>query len=70
MDKMNQYIEALKNGKGYDWIANHGHELNKYELIDIVKELDYAIYDWKFDSEEIYKSAAECLHESYNYEEE
>lgn len=42
MNMMNNFIEALKNGKGYDWICNHGHELNKYELLDIIKEYEYA----------------------------
>ena len=42
MNKMKEFIDALRNGKGYDWICNHGHELNRYELIDIVKEYEYA----------------------------
>ena len=67
MDKMNEFIKALENGKGYDWISRHGHELNKYELIDIVKEYDYAIHDNCSDYEKrtIYKSAAEELYNVY-----
>ena len=42
MSIMKQFIEALRNGKGYGWICNHGHELNKYELLDIIKEYEYA----------------------------
>lgn len=42
MEKINEFIKALSEGKGYDWICNHGHELNKYELLDIIKEYEYA----------------------------
>lgn len=72
MDKINEYIEALRNGKGFDWICNHGNELNKYELIDIVKELDYAIYDnlYDFDQKEVYEAAADELNDMYYYDEE
>jgi hypothetical protein len=72
MDKMNQYIEVLKNGKGFDWIATHGHSLNKYELIDIIKELEYAIYDrlYDFDAKDVYDAAAEELENLYSCDEE
>lgn len=72
MDGMKEYIEELKKGKGFDWIAYHGHELSKYELIDIVKELEYAIYDnlYSFEAKEIYDAAAEELMNSYYDEEE
>ena len=72
MDGMKEYIEELKKGKGFDWIACHGHELNKYELIDIVKELEYAIYDnlYSFEAKEIYDAAAEELFNYYCAEEE
>ena len=42
MNTMKNFIEALRNGIAYDWICNHGHELNKYELLDIIKEYEYA----------------------------
>ena len=72
MDRIKEYIEDLKKGKGFDWIASHGHDLNKYELIDIVKELEYAIYDntLDFEAKAIYESAAEELLNLYTYEEE
>ena len=71
MDNMKEYIDSLKNGKGFDWIAKHGHYLNKYELIDIVKELEYAIYDCLDSSEtnSVYESAAEELLNLYCDEE-
>ena len=67
MNTMKNFIEALKNGRGFDWIAEHGHELNKYELIDIVKEYDYAIQDNAdcYGAKAIYKAAAEELSSSY-----
>ena len=72
MDNMKEYIDSLKKGKGFDWIAKHGHYLNKYELIDIVKELEYAIYDntLDFEAKAIYESAAEELLNLYCAEEE
>lgn len=67
MDKMNEFIKSLKEGKGFDWICKHGHELNKYELIDIVKEYDYAIHDncSTYEKKEIYEAAAEELYDIY-----
>lgn len=67
MGSMKNYIEALKNLKGYDWISNHGHELSKDELINIVKELDYAIYHNTTHSErkDICNSAADELEDWY-----
>ena len=32
MNNMKEYIDALKNGKGYDWISNNGWKLNKDDL--------------------------------------
>ena len=71
MDRMKDFIKALRKGRGYDWIVQHGHELNKYELIDIVKEYDYAIQDNAdgYDSKAIYNAAAEELSNYYLDEE-
>ena len=44
MDRCKGFIEALKNGKGYDFIANHYYEFTKEELKDIALELAYGIY--------------------------
>jgi hypothetical protein len=68
---MKDFIEALKNGNAFNWICNHGHELNKYELIDIVKEYDYAISDNtdSWDAKKIYEAAAEELSNTYLEEE-
>lgn len=72
MDNMKQYIEALKNGNGFDWIANYGFRLDKYELIDIIKELDYAIYDNldECDMNQVYKAASDELTERLEDDEE
>ena len=37
MSKLNEFTEALKEGKGYGWIANHGYSLSKEELCNIIK---------------------------------
>ena len=67
MDKMNEFIEALKNGRSYDWISSNGHSLNKYELIDIIREYDYAIHDCcsTYEAKEIYEAVAEELYNVY-----
>ena len=71
MTPIKQYIEALRNKRGYDWICNNSHLLSKYELIDIIKELDYAIKDMGMLSNpiDIYKAAAYELEDIY-YEED
>ena len=63
MDKMKDYIKELRKGNGYSWIAKHGWELDKDELINIIKELDHAI-NHSIEFEEIYNEAAINLHET------
>ena len=69
MDKMNEFTEALRECKGYDWIANHGWELSKEELINIIKEYDYAIHSMILCEEtDMYCSVADELEERYGEE--
>ena len=45
MDKSYQaLIQAIKNRDLYDFISNNGHNYSKIDLINIIKELDYAFY--------------------------
>lgn len=45
MDKSYQaLIQAIKNHDLYDFISNNGHNYSKTDLINIIKELDYAFY--------------------------
>ena len=37
-------IDAIKNRELYDFIGNNGHTYSKTDLINIIKELDYAFY--------------------------
>ena len=72
MDTMKDYLEALKNGKGYEWFINHGLTLNKYELVDIVKRFEHAIWimtnyyeNEEWDGYDIYSRVSkdlECLY--------
>lgn len=64
MVKMKDYIKALKEGNGYGWIANNGYGLRQDELVDIIKELDYAI-SHSIEFEDIYEEAAINLNEIY-----
>ena len=71
MDSMKYFIEALEKGKAFDWLLAHGHELNKYELIDIIKEYDYAVQDnlHKYDVLSVQLCAAKALRRMYLEEE-
>ena len=40
---MKNYVKALREGKGYQYICDYGHLLSKSELCDIIKEFDYVI---------------------------
>ena len=42
---LKRYSEALKNGNGYQFICDNGHEMSRSELCDIIKEFDYVIKD-------------------------
>ena len=42
---LEKYVEALKNGDGYQFICDNGHEMSKSELCDIIKEFTYVIKD-------------------------
>lgn len=69
MDKMKEFIRALREGKSYDWIANHGWELNKDELIRIIKEYDYEIHREMRDADiNSYNNVADELEEFYEME--
>ena len=42
---LERYVEALRNGNGYQFICDNGHEMSKSELCDIVKEFTYVVKD-------------------------
>ena len=70
---MKKFIEALNNGKGYDFLTDYEKysELTKDQIRDIAKELIYAIEESgliKSDIKDIYETATEELTEQYSYE--
>lgn len=72
-DLRKQYIEALENSNGYDFIAKNYWEFSKEELKDIILELDYAIHSEAkhfASAEEIYASASEELQERWNFDDD
>lgn len=72
MDKMKQFIEAVKDNRAYDWILNNGHSMDKSELIRIIAEFDYAIHSstiLEMEKNDIRYSVADNLKEHY-YDEE
>ena len=44
LDRNRQIIEAIKAGQLFDYICKYGYMFKNHELIDVIKELDSAIY--------------------------
>lgn len=68
-----QYLEALENADGYDFIAKNYYEFSKEELKDIILELDYAIHSEAkhfASAEEICASALEELKDRWSFDDE
>ncbi len=70
---MKKFIEALNNGKGFDFLTDYEKysELTKDQIRDIAKELIYAIEESgliKSDIQAVYETATEELTEQYSYE--
>ena len=40
---LKEYVEALKNGNGYQFICDNGYDMTKSDLCDIIKEFTYII---------------------------
>ena len=69
---MKDFLAALAEGKEFDWISNHGHELSKADLVAIIKELLYAIHKLGIfdDKDDILQVAYEELFDMYGGDEE
>lgn len=70
-----QYLEALENADGYDFIAKNYYEFSKEELKDIILELDYAIHCTDIYSSlecarDVYVSASEELKDRWSFDDE
>lgn len=67
MDNINDFLNAMNNGKGFTWLSENGYKLRNRELVDIAKELVYAIEDAgliNIDRENIFRIATENLEDS------
>jgi len=63
-DKYEELIEACREGKLYDFISNEYHRFDKQELIEIIKNLDYAVYKRLGDQcKEVEHQLPNCLNE-------
>ena len=40
---LKEYVDALKNGNGYQFICDNGYDMTKSELCDIIKEFTYVV---------------------------
>lgn len=72
MDNTNvmiEFAELLKNdhNHAYDFICDNHHKMSKSEIVFIVKEMIYSIYNNCFESqaENIYNDVATELEEEY-----
>lgn len=44
-DLRQELKQALQEGRAYDFIANEGYRFTKEELIEIIKNYDYTLYN-------------------------
>ena len=44
-DYLKEFMAAFDKGTGFTWLQNYGHLLKHNEVVDIAKELIYAIED-------------------------
>lgn len=44
-DYLREFMENFNNGLGFTYLQNEGYNLSKHDLIDIAKELIYALED-------------------------
>ena len=66
-DYLKEFMEDFNNGLGFTYLQNEGHNLSKHDLIDIAKELIYAIEDaglLEIDKDEIFR----IFNENMDYE--
>lgn len=65
-DYLKEFLEKFNNGLGFTFLEREGHNLSKHELIDIAKELVYAIEDadlLEIDKDDIFR----IFNENMNY---
>ena len=66
-DYLKEFLEKFNNGLGFTFLEEEGHNLSKHELIDIAKELVYAIEDadlLEIDKDDIFR----IFNENMDYE--
>ena len=66
-DYLKEFLEKFNNGLGFTFLEQEGHNLIKRELIDIAKELVYAIEDadlLEIDKDDIFR----IFNENMDYE--
>lgn len=60
-----ELADAIRGGHGYDYFCQNGTDFSKSELVDILKEYDYAIYKIGITStkETVYRAIAQEIEE-------
>lgn len=67
-----EIIKAVEEDNLYDFVSNEYYRMNKNDLVDLLKELTYAIYrgtrKYAMIQEEIRENLVEQLHELWDEE--
>ena len=72
-DYLKEFLEKFNNGLGFTFLEREGYNLSKRELIDIAKELIYAIEDadlLEIDKDDIFRIFNENMDYEPNTEDE
>ena len=72
-DYLKEFLEKFNNGLGFTFLEQEGYNLSKSELIDIAKELVYAIEDadlLEIDKDDIFRIFNENMDYEPNTEDE
>lgn len=72
MSKMKEFIKALEEDKAYGWMCNNGYSMRVDELVDIIKEYDFAVQTMNFGDtkEDVHAAIIEELNMRYEEEDE
>ena len=63
-----EILEAIEVNELYELVSTRGHEMDKQDLLNIIKELEYAAYDKlsRFEKREINKTVVQELNELWD----
>lgn len=63
-----EFIEAMKKGDGFNFLLEEGYNIRKFDLLDMLKELTYAVEDQLLPCEK--EDVVNTMEENLSQEEE